>query len=820
MFNYVSNDKNRFTKRNATGVVSLALSLVILMPALSPLPGFAKTSSKKSDKSEKSEKSDKSEKSNKSEKKATSDDKPIAHLSIADQPESVIGLPSSTAKMINQGRWREASEQLEARVKKDKDVNRDNAWLAFAYLYLGKSDELKKLAEDTEKQAPKSPYALIVRAFNLTSDGKFDEAEKLLLTLPPQFAGDPLPNFALALVTAKQGKAFAAAAYCQKSVELDPQFAWGYRTLGYLQQRWLEDVGKAEEAYARALAIEPGMTEAQDALTDLRLSKNDFDGAIDVAKNAIKADSKTATNHYRLAQIYTEQWRLRDALLILEKAIDLDPKNPRFYRSRATIKSFQGNLTGAIADQQRAVDLSKDKAFELIELSNMNVLAGNNNRAIDNLQEAIKLEPDNQTAHDKITRIYIQEKRYDDLVQEGKRIAERKPSDLRYRMEYATALTLSKRIDEAIEQYKLATELTNTDPEPFRRLGTLYISKKDWTSAQRAYTHALNINASSAADLAALGFCYAEDGDYRKAETAFVTAMALTRLTPNQSGPSAVDLTRSLAGVMFAEGRYADAIGPYENILMATRTSAQGPLDAFALMRAKAMRDLTKESGQNLIAAFEKLNKDEQEREAVSAAYTLVRIGAADQALQLLAKASVTDRNMYQHAEVKVRALAVKGQLDEAIAEAKKALDLKNMSDEQKSDAWFVLSELQFAKKDMAGAEASANKALESYIKSPEAYVMLGQVFLTKNDAKTALSHVKRALDINAYYPAAYILQGDAQMKLGLTKDARDSYQRAVQLYPASIDAHKGLLQALKKLALAEEVKHEEEQISHLESLR
>ncbi len=107
----------------------------------------------------------------------------------------MIGLPNSIARLINQGRWREASLQLEAKVKKESDVNRDNAWLAFAYLFLGKNDDLKKLADDTEKQAPKSPYALLVKAFNLTLDGKFEEAEKLLLTLPPQFGGDPLAQF-------------------------------------------------------------------------------------------------------------------------------------------------------------------------------------------------------------------------------------------------------------------------------------------------------------------------------------------------------------------------------------------------------------------------------------------------------------------------------------------------------------------------------------------------------------------------------------------------------------------------------------------------
>lgn len=818
--------------------LALTLSLAILMPALTPPSSEAKTKEKTKVESSTTEKKadaagDKKAKIEKKadkprEKETKTDDKSdkleASGLSKEEQPQTVIGLPSNIGHLINQGRWRDASQLLEARVKKEKDVNRDNAWLAFSYLFLGKSDELKKLADDAEKQAPKSPYSLIVKAFNQTLDGKFEEAEKLLLTLPKQFGADPLANFALSLVTAKQGKASVASQYCQTAVELDPQFAWGYRTLGYLEQRWLEDINKAEEAYAKALEIEPGMTEAQDALVDLRLSKNDFDGAIDVAKSAIKASPKTATTHYRLSQIYTEQWRLRDALEVLQKAISLDATNPRFFRSRASIKSFQGNLNGAIADQQKAVELSKDKPFELIELSNMNVLAGNNNRAAENLTEALKLEPDNQTAHDKLLRILSQEKRYDDMVAEGRRMIERKPKDVRYRMEYAYALGLSKRTEEAIEQYKEAAGLTNTDPEPWRRLGAMYIGKKDWSSAERAYTNALNINPTSVADLSALGFCYAEDDEYMKAEAAFVTALALQQLTPpnQQQGPSKLDLMRSLAGLLFAEGRYADATGQYETISLATRNTPQGNFDAYMLAKAKAMRDLTKLSAQNLQNAYEKLSKDEKARESVAVADALLKAGAAGEALVLLPEdlSAINPKHMTGALLTRAKALAVKGDMDKAIAVATKATELKDIDYEQKSDAWFVLSELQLMKNDTAGAEASANKALECYVKSPEAYVVLGRVALIKSDTKTALSHTKRALELNPYYPAAYLLQGDIQMATNAPKDARASFRKAVELYPGSMEAHRSLLQALKKLALTEEAKHEEEQIAQLESLR
>lgn len=97
---------------------------------------------------------------------------------------------------------------------------------------------------------------------------------------------------------------------------------------------------------------------------------------------------------------------------------------------------------------------------------------------------------------------------------------------------------------------------------------------------------------------------------------------------------------------------------------------------------------------------------------------------------------------------------------------------------------------------------------------------MLGRVALLKGDSKAALGHAKRALELNPYYPGAYLLQGDAQLETGAIKDARASYRRAVELYPASLEAHRALLQALKKLALNDEAKHEEEQITQLESLR
>src|SRR5689334_10531037 len=132
-----SNESETLQKRSGVRALALALSLTLLLPALSPSMCRAEAkSTEKTEKKVKSEKKEKVEKAAKtedtaktkvkSEKKAKSEDKTkpqTVELSKEDQPLSEIGLPGSIARLINQGRWREASQQLEARVKKEKDVN-------------------------------------------------------------------------------------------------------------------------------------------------------------------------------------------------------------------------------------------------------------------------------------------------------------------------------------------------------------------------------------------------------------------------------------------------------------------------------------------------------------------------------------------------------------------------------------------------------------------------------------------------------------------------------------------------------------------------
>ena len=504
--------------------------------------------------------------------------------------ESATGLDGSTLELVNNGSWKEVVSRLEQQTAGDTQAGTLDGWLAFGYLFnndCGKLDDLGKKLSVSQTTSPANAYAIVIAAFSQACHGQAEGARKTLASMPSTYANDVFCNFALAAVAGKQGLAGEAAAFLQRTTDLAPDFAWGYRTLAFLQQRWLKEPAKAEDSYLKALAIAPDLKEARDAIVDLRLAKNDFDGAVDISRQAIEENPKDPNNDYRLAQIFIQQWRLREAQQELDQAIKVDPQNAKFYRARASVKRYRGDLNAAILDQQRAVDLGQDKAFELVELAAMNTLAGNKNKAADNLEEALKLDPNNQSAHDKLVSLLEEEGRYEDLVGEYKRSLEKKPKDERLHLALGQAYAKLGKLNEAKAQFVEAQNLDQSDPEPHRQMGALFIKDKNFEKAAKEYTFVLNINPTSVQDMVSLGYCYYQNDDFMQAEAAYVTALALQQLLVQNAGPDRLEVMRSLANLLFNEGRYSDAASQYESIVAMEKPGADQVFDSFRLAQPK-----------------------------------------------------------------------------------------------------------------------------------------------------------------------------------------------------------------------------------------
>jgi tetratricopeptide (TPR) repeat protein len=748
------------------------------------------------------------------------------------------GIDPSVRDYVNTGKWTEAIEKLQNLTASDSTCGRNEAWLAFAYLYTGKHDALLELDRKVQGMSANDQdpnCAAIVHAFALTQsttgkDGatippKFDDAEKLLAGLKESEKGDALLDFAQACVALKKGNPTKAAEFCEKVVGICPNFAWGYRTLGFIQEKSLKNPLLAERAYEKALAASPDFKEVRNLLVDLRLGKNDFDGAIAATSEAIKLYPKDSANYYKLAQIYQQQWRLLEALDQLKKAQLLSKDDPRFYRAMATIYRYQGKLSDAVAEQQKAVDLSKDKAFELIELASLNEANNNLAAAIDNLNTAIKESPSNTVAHQKLVQLLKKDNRTDELIAEYKREIEIQPKVAPLRMSLAETYKQNGKLDEAVEQLKEAANLDQQNPKPHREIGKIEIKKKQFAAAAKSFTRALNISlgsrsadAGTVEDLVALGYCYAQNNDYMQAETAFTTGFAMLQLgatTGIQSTVNPVDILRSLGSVLLTEGRYREAVLNFEQVVASDKDGDQKKLDQFSLAQSKSLRDRTSDSLKDLQTSFNALDHDAQLSNLSDLVETYVDLGKKDLVLESVKK--------FPEPELKDKApLALSNAwlMEDRFKEAKellhKVIDQTKDDQETVASAYVQLAKAMIREGDRQSAVDALQKASENNPKDFDALVQLGKLYLTEKKNNESQQSAQKALEVNPYCVPAFLLIGENYAAMNKLKDAETNFQKAAELYPTSLEVHKALLSVFQKQSKSTEAQREQEIISNL----
>lgn len=748
------------------------------------------------------------------------------------------GSDPAARALINKGQWNSAIEKLERVTTTDSVPGRNLAWLAFAYLYTGKQDALRELDKKVQSMPASSSdpnAATIIHAFTLTLPGtgkdaannqaRLEEAQKLLNDAKSEDKGDALLEFTRACVALKKGDAKKAAELCQRVLDLSPNFAWGYRTLGFIQEKSLKNTQLADAAYEKALSIEPGLKDARNLLVDMRLAGNNFDGAIASTREAIKSFPGDPDNYYRLALIYQQQWRLIEALQQLQKAISLSKDDARFHRATASIYKYQGKLPEAIAEQQKAVDLSKDKSFELTELSNLQELDQKLPDAIVSMQQAVKESPANQIANQKLVQLLKKAGRTDDLITEFKRELELQPRQASLHMELAEAYKQTGKLDDAVSELKESANLDQQNPNPHREIAKIEIKQKNFAAAAKSYTRALNISLGSRAadsgtveDLVALGYCYAQNNDYMQSETAFTTAFAMLQLgatTGLQSSINPMDILRSLGSVLLTEGRYREAAVNFEQIVSSDKDGEQKKTDQYTLALCKALRDRNPDSLKELQSAFNELNHAAQLANLESMTDALTRLEKNNLAAETVK--AFTESELKTSCPLSLlRVLVAENKGNEARELSRRIIDETKDNQEIVSSAYLELARAMVKDGDKPSAISSLQKAGETNPKDFDCFVDLGRLYLADGKAAESQQYAQKALEVNPYCAQAFLLMGDSFAAMNKLKDAEANFARAAELYPTWLEAHKSLLSVYQKQSKTAEAQREQEIIKNL----
>ena len=195
---------------------------------------------------------------------------------------------------------------------------------------------LSLAATVAQAQAPKASPAKVPRAHPAKSVARHDDS----------LASKPASDLALRPQAAHKADALA-------------HFVEG---MGFEENGEME---RALDAYRKVLNVDPGQSELASRVAGLLIQQDDFPQAIDVLKDAIKANPNNGEPYQQLAFIYTRYLKKTDqAIDYANRAIALNPGDVEGYQRLVEIELAAGQERRALEALDRALKVrSNDPNF-------------------------------------------------------------------------------------------------------------------------------------------------------------------------------------------------------------------------------------------------------------------------------------------------------------------------------------------------------------------------------------------------------------------------------------------------------------------------
>jgi tetratricopeptide (TPR) repeat protein len=212
------------------------------------------------------------------------------------------------------------------------------------------------------------------------------------------------------------------------------------------------EMDKALEAYRKVLNVDPGQSELASRVAALLIQEEDFPQAIDVLKDAIKANPNDAEPYHQLAYIYAKYLKKTDqAVDYANRAIALNPRDIEAYQRLCEIELAAGQEQKALDALERARKVRSDDASFWTRLGK--------------LYAAVLFKPDSQPKPDELKRV-------NEIFKKAVENAKDDPAILKDVADYYAS---SQQLKEAIPLYLRVIELQPDDANAREKLATGFI---------------------------------------------------------------------------------------------------------------------------------------------------------------------------------------------------------------------------------------------------------------------------------------------------------------------------------------------------------
>lgn len=315
----------------------------------------------------------------------------------------VRALGEASAGEVPQADITQAIEQFQAILKIEPDDTYSALWLARLYRFENHHADAEKILRQVLQKDSENGAALEQLSQLLIDEGRSQEAISLLT---------------------------------QASTDSPSPDAYDLLGSAYSQSK---DYAKAEDAYRKAVAIDPDDAGHRHGLAEALMEQDKYADALEQYKKLVELEPGTSENHLRLAQLYRRLGQFDKAQASLERAKELAPGSLEILFNQALLDEDQGHyddavklLTDAVAGIKSQTGSGHSNALAILyeQLGRAYRGARNYPAALEAYAEMGKLGGDSQKRAETLTiETYRENHNIDQAIAEAKKALDADPKD-------------------------------------------------------------------------------------------------------------------------------------------------------------------------------------------------------------------------------------------------------------------------------------------------------------------------------------------------------------------------------------------------------